>query len=163
MVIEMKSDIKLSTNPSYDITRQNRNQHNKPNYVLYNKNTVETIKMDSNPSYGTVQSGNIYDANQSAYDAATQPNPSYSSIPKETTKMSEDEDQDGYVETSSRGIQKEGYLKVIGSTTKAEELVYDDVAGDIDNVKINANPSYDSVPSSVKLEGHPSYNLINHT
>ena len=77
--------------------------------------------------------------------------------------MFEDEDQDGYVETSSRGIQKEGYLKVIGSTTKAEELVYDDVVGDIDNVKINANPSYDSVPSSVKLEGNPSYNLINRT
>ena len=86
MIIEMKSDIKLSTNPSYDITRQNKNQHNEPNYVLYNKNTVETIKMDSNPSYGTVQSGNIYDANQPAYDAAIQPNPSYSSIPKKTTK-----------------------------------------------------------------------------
>ena len=99
MIIEMKSDIKLSTNPSYDITRQNSNQHNKPNYVLYNKHTVETIKMDSNPSYGTVQSGNIYDTNQPDYDAAIQPNPSYSSIPKETTKMSEDEDQDGYVET----------------------------------------------------------------
>ena len=64
---------------------------------------------------------------------------------------------------SSHGIQKEGYLKVIESTTKAEELVYDDVAGNIDNVKINANPSYDSVPRSAKLESNPSYNLISRT
>ena len=65
-----------------------------------------------------------------------------------------DEDQHGYVETNSHSTPR------IGSTTKEEELVYDVTTGDIDNVKINPNPYYDSVPGGVKLEDNPSYNKI---
>ena len=163
MVTEMNSDIKLSINPSYGIVKQNSKQRNECDYILHNEseNKLETVKMDTNPSYGRVQGCNAYNVTEPEYDAAIQPNPSYSSIPKETsTKMCEDEDQHGYVETSLHRIQNERYLKVIGSMTKEEELVYDDV---VDTVKINPNPSYVSVSSDVKLENNPSYNVINRT
>ena len=159
MVFEMNSDIKPSNNLSYGITKRNRKQQNECNYVLHNENMVEAIKMDSNPSYGRVQGR----TNQPEYDVIIQQNPSYSSIPKVTTKMSEDEDQHGYVETGSHTIQNARYLKVTGSTAKEEEFVYDDVVGDVDIIKINPNPSYDSVSSDVKFENNPSYNVINRT
>ena len=101
--------------------------------------------MNSNPSYGRVQGCNTYEVTEPEYDVAIQPNPSYSSISKEATKMSEGEDQDGsyssiskeatkmsegedqdgYVKTNSQSTQRASYLKVIGSTTKEEESVYD--------------------------------------
>ena len=74
--------------------------------------------------------------------------------------MSEDEDQHGYVETNSQSAQRAGYLKVIGSTTKEEESVYDNDTDDTGNVKINSNPSYVSVSGGIKLEDNPSYNKI---
>ena len=112
--------------------------------------------MDSNPSYGRVHSHDtvVYGTTEPGYDVTIQPNPCYSSTSKKTTKMSEDEDQHGYVETNSHSTQK------IGFTTKEEELVYDVATDDTDNVKINPNPSYDSVPGGVKLEDNPSYNKI---
>ena len=73
------------------------------------------------------------------------------------------EDEDGYVETNLHSTQAAGYLKVIGSTTKEEESVYDVASDNIDNVKISPNPSYDSVSRGVKLEDNPSYNKIKHT
>ena len=160
MVIELNSDIKMDDNPSYNIVTQNQGkQDDQYDYVLHNTfsmqdNTKDTIKMDSNPSYGRVQGCYTVadDATEPDYDVTIQTNPSYNSILKETTKMSEDEDQHGYVETNSHSIHGEGYLKVIGSTTKEEELVYDVSTDDIDNVKINPNPSYDSVSGGVKLE-----------
>ena len=111
MMIEMNSDIKMNTNPSYSITKQNTKQEDQYDYVLHSKISLkddvqDTIKMDSNPSYGRVQGCNAYDVTEPEYDAAIQPNPSYSSISKETTKMSEDEDQGGYVETNSQSIQR---------------------------------------------------------
>ena len=165
MMIEMNSDIKMNINPSYSITEQNKKQEHQYDYVLPNKiflkyDVQDTIKMDSNPSYGRAQGCNAYDVTEPEYDAAIQPNPSYSSISKETTKMSEDDDQDGYVETNSQSTQRAGYLKVIGSTTKEEESVYDNDTDDTGNVKINPNPSYDSMSGGVKLEDNPSYNKI---
>ena len=164
MDIELNSDIKMNTNPSYSIMKQNRKQEDQYDYVLHNKISLkddvqDTIKMETNPSYGRVQGCNAYDVTEPEYDAAIQPNPSYSSI----TKMSEDEDKDGYVETNSLNTQRAGYLKVIGSTTKEEESVYDNDTDDTDNVKINLNPSYDSLSGGVKLEDNPSYNKIKYT
>ena len=79
-------------------------------------NTKDTIKMDSNPSYGRVQGCYTVadDATELDYDVTIQTNPSYNSILKEqTTKMSEDEDQHGYVETNSYSTHgAAGYLKV---------------------------------------------------
>ena len=77
--------------------------------------------------------------------------------------MSEGEDQDGYVKTNSQSTQRAGYLKVIRSTTKEEKSVYDNDTEDTGNVKININPSYDSVSGGVKLEDNPSYNKIKYT
>ena len=89
-------------------------------YVLHNiislKDDVQnTIEMDTNPLYGRVQDCNAYDVTEPEYDAAIQTNPSYSSVSKETTKMSEDayEDQDCYIENNSQSTQRAGYLKVI--------------------------------------------------
>ena len=166
MMIEMNSDVKMNTNPSYSITEQNRKQEDQYDYVLHNKislkdNVQDTIKMDTNPSYGGVQGCNAYDVTEPEYDAAIQPNPSYSSISKETTKMSEDEDEDGYVETNPQSTQRAGYLNVTGSTTKEEESVYDNDTDDTGNVKIN--PSYDSLSGGVKLQDNPSYSKIKYT
>ena len=125
MVIEMNSDIKMNTNPSYSITKQNRRQEDEYDYVLHDKisfqnNVQDTIKMESNPSYGRIQGCNAYDA---GYDVAIQSNPSYCSISKETTMIYEQEDEDGYVETNSLSMQKADYQMV--STIKEGESVYD--------------------------------------
>ena len=158
----------MNTNPSYSVTKQSRKQEDQYDSVLHSKisfkdDVQDTIKMDSNPSYGRVQGCNAYNVTEAEYNTAIQPNPSYVSISKETPKMSEDDDQDGYVETNSLSTQRAGYLKVIRSTTKEEESVYDNDTIDIDNVKANPNPSYDSVSGDVKLEDNPSYNIIKHS
>ena len=166
MVIEMNSDIKMNTNPSYSITKQNRRKEDQYDYVLHDKlsfldNTQDTIKMESNPSYGRVQGCNAYDA---GCDVAIQLNPSYNSISKETNVIYEQEDEDGYVETiNSLTMQKADYHEVTGCTTKEEKLVYDAATDDTDDVKIDPNPSYDAVSGGVKLEDNPSYNKIKHT
>ena len=162
--IELNSDTKMTTNPSYSIAEQSRKQEDQYDNVLQDeislKGDQDTIKMDSNPSYGRVQGYNACDVTEPEYDAAIQPNPSYSSTLKEPTEMVEDEDQDGYFETNSQSTQRAGYLKVIGSTTKKEESVYDNDTDNVGSVEINPNPSYDSVSGGVKLEDNPSYNKI---
>ena len=165
MDIELNSNIKMSTNPSYSITKQNREKEDQYDYVLHNKlsfqnDVQDTIKMASkNPSYGKVQGCNAYDVTEPEYDAAIQSNPSYSSISKDTTKMCEDDDQDGYVESNLQCTQRSGYLKINGSINK-EESIYDNDTGDTGNVEINPNPSYDLVSGGVNLEDNPSYNKI---
>ena len=52
MVTEMSSDINMSTNPSYDISKEKPHQENQ--YV----NVAHNIQMDTNPPYGTVQCTN---------------------------------------------------------------------------------------------------------
>ena len=160
MVTELNSDVKMSDNPSYSTVTQNRKQEDQYDYVLHNKfslqdNTQDTIKMDSNPSYGRVQGCNTVGYDATEPDITIQTNPSYAI--KETKK----EDQHGYVETTLHSTLAAGYLKVIGS--KEEESVYDVATDDIDNVKISPNPSYDSVSRGGKLEDNPSYNKIKHT
>ena len=162
MAIELNSNIKMSTNPSYSIPKQDRQKVDQFDYGLQSEisledDTQDTIKMDSNPSYGRVQG---YDKIETEYDAVIQQNPSYSSISKDKLKISEDEDLDGYVDCNSQSTQRSGYLKIIGPTNREKESVYDNDADDIDNVKVNLNPSYDSVSESVKLEDNPSYSKI---
>ena len=120
--------------------------------------------MDPNLSYESVQGYNTADYNvtEPGHDVTIQTNPSYNSVLKNTKTMSEDEDEDGYVDTDLHSTQATGYLKVIGSTIKEEESVYDVATDDIDNLKIDPNPSYDSVSRGVKLEDNPSYNKIKH-
>ena len=154
----------MNTNPSYSIAEQSTKQ-DQYDYVLHDYVALQddlqcTIKMESNPSYGRVQSCNACDVTEPVHDAAIQPNPSYSCFSKETTKMSEDQDQDGYVENNSQSTQIIGNLKLIGSTTKEQESIYDNRNDDADKVETNPNASYDSVSAGVKLEDNPSYNKI---
>ena len=80
MVIELNSDVKMSDNPSYSSVTQNRKQEGQYDYVVHiNKFslldiTKDTIKIDSNPSYGRVQSCNTvgYDATEPDYDVTEQ-------------------------------------------------------------------------------------------
>ena len=163
----MSSAVNMTTNPSYNITKQNRKQEDQYDNVLQNKFSLQeedTVKIDSNSSYGAIQSYNTADYNvtEPDHDVTIQTNPSYNSVFKNTKTMSEDEYQVSYVETDLHSTQAAGYLKVIGSTAKEEKSVYDIATDDIDNVNIDPNPSYDSVSRGVKLEDNPSYNKIKH-
>ena len=131
-------------------------------YALHGKVSLQggpqdTIKMDSNPSYGRVQGCNACGLTESEYDVAIQSNPSYSFNSKETTKMSKDQD---YVETNLQNTQRTDCLEITGSTTKEGESIYNNDTDSTGNVQINPNPSYDSVSGGVKLEDNPSYNKI---
>ena len=156
----------MSTNPSYSIAKQGTKQEDQYDYVLHDNIALQddpqgTLKMDSNPSYGRVQVCNAFDETEPEHNAAIQPNPSYSSFSKGTIKVSQYQDQDDYVETNSQSTQIAGnYRKLIGSTTKEEELVYDNRNDYAEKVETNPNPSYDSVSAGVKLEDNPSYNKI---
>ena len=158
----------MNANPSYGygIPKQLQNiKQNQYDYVLHKKifgqdNTQDTIKMDSNPSYGSTQNSStvVYDTTGPAgNDVAIQPNPSYSSVCKEAVTIY---GKDGYFEAKSYSTQREDYHKVIGSAIKEEELVYDVATDHTDRVKINPNPSYDAVSGGVKLEENPSYNKV---
>ena len=160
--IELNSDIKMNTNPSYSITKQSTYQEDQYDYVLHNKYMLQdepqdTIKMNPNPSYVRVQA---YAVTESEHDVAIQPNPSYSSMSKETTKMSEDENQHCSVQTTSYSTRNVDYYEIIESPTKTRELTCNLTTDNMDNVTINPNPCYDSVSGSVKLEDNPSYNKI---
>ena len=141
----------MDANPSYSITKQiqNKKQEDQYDYVLYKKifsqdNTQETIKMDSNPSYESIQSSNtaVYDTTKPAVnDVTIQPNPSYSSVCKEAATIY---DKDGYVEANPQSAQREDSHKVTGSAIKEEEPVYDDI-DDTGGVKLEENPSYNNI------------------
>ena len=143
MVIELNPDVKMNDNPSYNIITQKRKQEDQYDYVVHNKfslqdNTkVDTIKMDSNPSYGRIQGCSVIAYNHNATepddDINVQTNPSYNSILKESTQMTEDEDENGYVETNPQCMRGAGYHK---ATAKERELVYDVVTDDNKLVKI---------------------------
>ena len=91
-------------------------QEGQYDYVLHDKQQLQgddakdTIKMDTNPSYASVQNGNVYVVIEPEYDSTIQLKHS------KATKIAEDEDQVGYVETNLQSTQRAGYLKIIGST-----------------------------------------------
>ena len=157
--IELNLDVRMNTNPSYNITKQNKKQEDQYDYVLQNKfflqdDPQDTIKMVSNPSYGRVQGCSAYNGTGPENDATIQPNLSCNSISKETTKMSkdEDEDEDGYVETTTQSTQRTDYLEIIGSTTKEDRLTYNFSTDDMENAKIDPNLTYDVVSRGIKLK-----------
>ena len=142
---KLSSSVNMTTIPSYIITKHNIKQEDQYDNVLQSESSVQekdTIKMDTNPSYGRVPAYNAadYDVTEPGHDVTIETNPSYD----KNTKMSEDE---------IHNTQTAGYLKVIGSTSKEEESVCDVAT---DDVNINPNPSYESVSSDVKLEDNPS-------
>ena len=157
----MSSDIKMNTNPPYEINKQEQTQEDEYNYVVQDclDNKQDTIKMDTdpsykaiwcanddipiqeNPSYGPVQG--THDKTESECNVAIQANPSYCSNLQNTKKALEDESK------SACSPQETDHVKVV----KEEKAVYDE----IDDVNITPNPSYDSVLGSIKLEDNPSY------
>ena len=135
MATEMSSDIKMNTNPSYDISKEE--QEHQYDYVTYNQldNNHDNIKMDTNPSYGRVQCNNNN-------IPTIQENPSYKIF--QGTHNTRDENKDACI------TQEAEHVKVVGSTTKEKEARYDDI-------NITPNPSYNSMSGGIKLVDNPSY------
>jgi len=69
------------------------------------------------------------------------------------------DDQYDYVNTHSNDAEETDYLKIIESTTKEEDAIYD-IPIDDGSVKINPNPSYDTVSDGVNMENNPFYSKI---
>ena len=159
---ELNSDIKMNNNPS---TKQNGMQDDEYDYQYASHNIFSlqydeqnTIKMDFNPSYERGHGCDAVNYNTTAptgLDVAFHQNPPYSSIAIENVKVSEDEDEDGYVETNSQSTQRADYCRIIESTTHEEESAYDNDTDDSGKVEINPNPFYVSVSGGVKLEDNP--------
>ena len=148
-VIELNSDVKMNNNPSYNIVAQNKKQEDKYDYVLHSKIspqdvTLDTINMESNPSYGRVQGCNTLD-----YDATAQTISTDNSLLKETAMMSEDDDQNGFVETKLCNVQGADYLELVASATEEGGQLYDAATNDINDVEFTPNPSYDTVSKVV--------------
>ena len=156
----------MNNNPSYSSIKQNGKVEDEYDYQYISQNKFllqddveSTIKMDSNPSYerGHGRDAVNYNTTKPAgLDVAFHQNPSYSSIAKENVKASEDEDEDGYVETNSQITQRADYLKTIATTTSynEEKSIYDNDADDTGKVEINPDPL------GVNLEDNPSYIAI---
>ena len=120
MVTEMGSDIKMNTNPSYEVTKQKPKQEPQYDCVAYNQlgNNHDNIKMDTNPSYGTVHCANSdvviqdnpsYEIVQGANsDVVIQDNPSYEIVQGAHNARDKNEDV--------HSTQEAGYANAVGST-----------------------------------------------
>ena len=92
---KLGSDIKMTSNPPYDIIKQTIKEE-----IVYDYELFKSLK--TNPSYEVIQKSNRLDNNsdnvatQSGCNDATQPNPSCSANSKSSRVIHED--QDGYVE-----------------------------------------------------------------
>ena len=168
-VTKSGSDINMTADPSYDINKENIKQEYQSydnvipdKFVHLQDNKQDTIKLDTNPSYGRIREceTSFYDSVNAArpeHDVAIELNPSYSS---NLTKTSDD--HDGYVKSdqdyshSAKGADIV-YLEQVGPNTKEESPA---VAADIVNVTIDPNPTCESMSGGVKLEDNPSYNKI---
>ena len=153
-IAELGSDIKMTSNPSYDTIKKQECQYNNPTHTEVPQCSFkqDTIKLDTNPSYGEIQECEtlFYDYVNPPLceDVTIQPNPSYSS---NSRKISED--QNGYVKTDvcrSQSAEETDYLKLIGSREKGD-------GNGVDNVRITPNPSYESVSKGIIMEDNPSY------
>ena len=176
MVTETSLDINMTANPSYSITKQKQKQEDQYDYVLHdrldnaerrkqgqyeyaipnNKFDIQhdTIKIDANSSHRRVEGA--HDATKPEYDIAIQDNPSYSSVLKDI-KAPEDESKHIHTESSSHSTQGAAdSARIVGFATMEEKGVCDDM----EDIKIDPNPSYDTVSGAVKLEDNPSYNKI---
>ena len=159
MYTEMKSDIKMNTNPSYEINMQKQTQEDQYDYVAHDQldSKHAAIKMDTNPSYEIVRCANnevpiqenpSYGTVQGSHDepecnVTIQANPSYCSNLQDTKKTLEDENKE------ICSSQEVDHVNIV----KEEKAVYDE----IDDINIDPNPSYDLVPGGIELEDNPSY------
>ena len=154
---KLGSDIKITSNPSYDIIKQTIKEE-----IVYDSELFTSS--ETNPSYEMIQEynrlGNNSDnAVQSGCNDATQPNSSCSGTSKSSREMYED--QDGYVKTDLTGARRTHYLEIMAPTTQEENPTVNGVAAS-DVVSIT-NPSYNLMSGGVILEDNPSYNNITFT
>ena len=126
----------LTTNPSYGVTKKEDYEYD---YVLLDsvQDSVQDIHRRGQ-GYNTL-------ANETEYDDIIQPNSSYS--PKVTSKMSRNEEGDGYLQIYSHNVQGPGY-RATGNVVAT------------DNVTLIPNPSYEVASGGVRLQDNPSYNKI---
>ena len=155
--IKMGSDIKMTSNPSYDIIKQTIKEE-----IVYDRELFKSS--ETNPSYGMIQEYNRLchnsdNAVQSRCNDATQPNSSCSGTSKSSREMYED--QDGYVKTDLTDVRGTHYLEIMAPTTQEENPTVNGVAAS-DVVSIT-NPSYNLMSGGVILEDNPSYNKITFT
>ena len=157
MVTKTSLDVNMTTNPSYSITTQKQKQEDQYEYILPNNsfdNQQNIIKMDANSSHRRAEGA--HDATEPEYDIVIQDNPSYSSVLKDI-KAPEDESKHIHTESSSHSTQGAAdSARIVGFATMEEKGVCDDM----EDIKIDPNPSYDTVSGAVKLEDNPSYNKI---
>ena len=144
MAIELNLNVKMTTNPCYSVTKEEHEYE----YVLPIPDSVNHNIQDM---YRKGQGYTILanDATETRGSVVIQQNSSCSSDLKEvTSEMSrKDEDTDDYLQINSQGA---GY-KITGR---------DVATGDIDNVTIIPNPSYEVVSGGVRLQDNPSYSKI---
>ena len=151
----LDSDIKMTSNPSYDIIK-----HTIKDEIVYDHELFKSSK--ANPSYGVIQEynrlGNNSDnaATRSGCNDAIQPNPSYNANSQSSREIYED--QDGYVKTDLNDAKGAHYLEIFAPTTQEENPTVNDAAA-TDAVSMT-NPSYNLMSGGVILEDNPSYNKI---
>ena len=148
------SDIKMTSNPSYDIIKQTIKDE-----IVYDHELFKSS--NANPSYGVIQeynrsSNNSDNAAQLRCNDAIQPNPSYSANSQSSRGVYED--QDGYVKTDLNDAKGAHYLEIFAPTTQEENPTVNDAAAT--DVVSMTNPSYNLMSGGVILEDNPSYNKI---
>ena len=145
------SDIKMTSNSSYDITKE----------IVYDHELFKSS--NTNPSYGEYNRlvYNSDNAVQSWCTGATLPNPFYSDNSQSSTVIYEDPDD--YIKTDLNGTKGTHYdnLEIMAPTTQEENPTVNGVTA-WNIVSIN-NPSYNLISGGVILEDNPSYNKMTFT
>ena len=147
----MGSDIKMTSNPSYDIIKQTIKEE-----IVYDSELFKSS--ETNPSYGMIQEYNRLchnsdNAVQSGCNDATQPNPSSSADSQSSTVIYEG--LDGYIKTDLNDIKGAHYYEIIGPTTQEENPTVNDIATTDASI---TNPSYNLISRGVILEDNSSQN-----
>ena len=147
---KMGSDIKITSNPSYNIIKQTIKKE-----IIYDCELFKSS--ETNPSYEMIHEYNRLchnsdNAVQAWCNDTTQPNPSCSGTSKSSKAMYED--LDGYVKTDLTGTRGTHYLEIMAPTTQEENPTVNGVAAS-DVVSIT-NPSYSLMSGGVILEDNPS-------
>ena len=159
---QVNESVNMTVNTVCNVAKpKNRIEYAKHTELPFQGDKYDTIKMDSNPSYGTAKDFNSVDydsVTQPSSDVIIQPNLSYGTGLKSSSNTSGD--QYSYVAVKSNQLHSHraggtaDYLNLMESTTTKDHS-YDD------NIGITPNPSYDTVPGGTKLEDNPSYDKMN--
>ena len=159
---QANESVNMTVNPVCSVAKSKKKiEYAKHTELPFQDEKYDTIKMDSNPSYGTAKDFDTvaYDsATQPSSDVIIQPNPSYGTGLISSSDTSGD--QYSYVAVKSNQLHSHraggtaDYLNLMDSTTTKDHS-YDD------NIGITPNPSYDTVPGGIKVEDNPSYDKMN--